>query len=307
MQATTRAREGDQHRPESNRPESTADATTPETTVVEGAQVAYAEYGDPLGDPVVVFHGTPGSRLLGKLYDEAAQVAGVRVLSFDRPGYGQSDPRDGFGATDTPDVVAGVLDAAGVDSAGLVAFSGGAPHALATAAGLPERVRGVDVVAGGVPASMRDGTPTPQRVLGALAAATPRALAGLYRGQAWAARRLPPSFVVAQYTAGDRDEDVPEAVADLVKRDFVAAMAERRDGAVRESAQFTGDWGVPLSAVDCRVRWWHGTDDDNVSLADAERVADALPDCEFRRVDADHLGALVATRTDVLGPYADTE
>jgi pimeloyl-ACP methyl ester carboxylesterase len=302
MQATTRARGGDQ-----NRPESTADATTPETTVVEGAQVAYTQYGDPLGDPVVVFHGTPGSRLLGELYDEAARRLGVRVISFDRPGYGQSDPREAYTPTDTPGVFAGVLDAAGVDSAGLVAFSGGAPHALATAASLPERVRGVDVVAGGVPASMRDGTPAPQRVLGALAAATPHALAGLYRGQVWAARRLPPSFVVAQYTADDRDEDVPEAVADLVKRDFVAAMAERRAGAVRESAQFTGDWDVPLSAVDCRVRWWHGTDDDNVPVAGAERVADALPDCDCRRIDADHLGALVATKNDVLETYADTE
>lgn len=307
MQATTRARGGNQNRPESDRTESRSDATTPKTTVVEGAQVAYTEYGDPLGEPVVVFHGTPGSRLLGELYDDAAQVAGIRVLSFDRPGYGQSDPRTDYSPTDTPNVVAGILDAAGVDSAGLVAFSGGAPHALATAASLPQRVRSVDVVAGGVPASMRDGTPAPQRVLGALAATTPRALAILYRGQAWAARHLPPSFVFAQYTADDRDDGVPEAVADVVKRDFLAAMAERRAGAVRESAQFTGDWDVSLSAVDCRVRWWHGTDDDNVPVAGAERVADALPDCEFHRVDADHLGALVATRSDVLESYADTE
>ena len=33
--------------------------------------MAYAECGDPGGVPVLFFHGTPGSRLLGALWDDA--------------------------------------------------------------------------------------------------------------------------------------------------------------------------------------------------------------------------------------------
>ena len=47
--------------------------STPETVSVEGHRVAYAEYGDPSGDPIVAFHGTPGSRLFGALLDGQAR------------------------------------------------------------------------------------------------------------------------------------------------------------------------------------------------------------------------------------------
>ncbi|WP_232703343.1 alpha/beta fold hydrolase [Halobacterium wangiae] len=274
------------------------------TAEVDGSPVAYAEFGDPDGEPVVFLHGTPGSRLLAELYDDQARTRGVRVLSFDRPGYGRTPPRAASDQTDSPALLAAVLDDAGVDSAGLVAFSGGAPHALAAAGVNTDRVRGVDVVSGGVPASFREETPTPQRVLGALAERAPLLLGGLLRGQAWAASRLPPSFVVAQYTT-DGGEDLPAAVHELVKRDFLEALAASRAGVVRESRQFTRDWAFSLECVDCEVRWWHGEDDANVPVDGARRVADALPDCEFSALaDADHLGALVESREHVLARYA---
>ena len=42
----------------------------PQTVETGRGTVAYAEYGDPDGDPVL-FHGTPGYRLLGALWDDA--------------------------------------------------------------------------------------------------------------------------------------------------------------------------------------------------------------------------------------------
>jgi len=274
------------------------------TADYDGTPVAYTEFGDPDGEPVVFFHGTPGSRLLAGLYDDPAQTRGVRVLSFDRPGYGETPPVAEYDQTDSPELLAAVLDDAGVESADLVAFSGGAPHALAAAAANADRVGDVDVVSGGVPASVREETPTPQRVLGSLAEHAPRLLGGLLRGQAWAARRLPASFVVAQYTT-DGGEDLPEAVRELVKRDFLKALAAHRAGVVRESRQFTGDWTFPLSAVDAEVRWWHGEDDANVPVDGARRVANRLPDCECSVLaGVDHLGALVESRERVLDRYA---
>ncbi|MFC3477859.1 alpha/beta fold hydrolase [Halobacterium litoreum] len=276
-----------------------------QTAEVAGEPVAYESYGDPGGEPVVFLHGTPGSRVLGELYDDAARARGVRVLAFDRPGYGQSPARDGYGPADTGDVVAAVLDDAGVESAGLLGFSGGAPHALAAATDLGDRVTRVDVVAGGVPASEREETPTPQRVLGTLAGATPRVLGGLLRGQAWLAARRPPAFVTAQYTTDGARDGVPDEVADVVKRDFLEALSERRAGVVRESRQFTEDWPTRPRDVDCEVRWFHGERDTNVPVAAARRTADALPDCDFRALaDTDHLGALVESRGAVLDAHA---
>lgn len=293
--------------PSGDRPRANAtdDPDGPQFASVDGNSVAYAAYGDPSGEPVVFFHGTPGSRLLGEVYDDVARMQGVRLFAFDRPGYGESAGWAAYESSDSGSVLAAVLDDAGVDDAGIVAFSGGTPHALAAAAEHPDRVRGVDVVSGGVPASMRDSTPTPQRVLGRLAASTPRLFGGLLRGQAWAARHLPPSFVVAQYTTDDGIDEIPDTVAATVKRDFVEAVGENRAGVRRESRQFTDDWDVSPAAVDCPVRWWHGEHDENAPLDGAERMASALPDCDLRVVsDTDHLGTLTATRDAVTERFA---
>jgi pimeloyl-ACP methyl ester carboxylesterase len=278
---------------------------TSRRVTVEGDAVAYAQYGDPDGDPVVFFHGTPGSRRLGALYADVARESGTSLLAFDRPGYGQSAPRTDHSPTDTADVVAALLDDAGHESARLLAFSGGAPHALATAAILPERVRRVDVVAGAVPPAIRESTPAPQRFLGALAGRTPRALGALFRLQTAVARTRPPAFVAAQYTA-DGSEHVPDDALAVVKRDFREALTNSRNGAVREFAQSVEDWPFDLEAVDCEVQWVHGARDDNVPLAGVRRLCEQLPDCELTVLDTDHLGALVQSRERVLdAPAAD--
>lgn len=273
---------------------------------VDGKTVAYAQYGDSDGDPVVFFHGTPGSRRLGALYDDVAEAADRSLLAFDRPGYGQSAPRPDHSPTDTAAVVAAVLDDADHESARLLAFSGGVSHALATAVALPERVRRVDVVSGAVPPAVRESTPAPQRLLGALAGRTPRVLGALFRLQTLVARARSPAFVAAQYTAEDTDHVPDEALA-VVKRDFLEALSGSRSGAVSEFAASTTDWSFDPEAVDCEVQWVHGARDDNVSLVGVRRLCETLPDCELTVLDTDHLGALVESRERVLEtPSADS-
>jgi hypothetical protein len=57
----------------------------------DGRTLAYLDSGDPEGHPVFYFHGSPGSRLEGLMYDELNQQLGIRMIVLDRPGYGLSD------------------------------------------------------------------------------------------------------------------------------------------------------------------------------------------------------------------------
>ncbi|MEJ2698283.1 MAG: alpha/beta hydrolase, partial [Desulfuromonadales bacterium] len=57
----------------------------------DGRRLGYAEFGDPLGRPVLYFHGFPASRLEARLAHEAALRTGVRLVAADRPGSGLSD------------------------------------------------------------------------------------------------------------------------------------------------------------------------------------------------------------------------
>jgi len=195
-------------------------------TTAGNRRLTYAEYGDADGVPVVFLHGTPGSYRLGELFDSDAREQGVRLIAPDRPGYGASAPWPDRSISDAGTFLTDVLDDAAVERAGIVGFSGGSAHALAGAATYPGRFSRVDAVAGTTPPSVTEATPTPQRVLAGLATIVPRVLGGLFRGQAWLASRLSPSFVVEQYA--NEAESVPEEVTETVKADFLEAFANPR-------------------------------------------------------------------------------
>ena len=302
-------------------PDSTADSTTDSTadsaadtaadatatsdpafaTLDSGQRIAYTEYGDPAGDPLLFLHGTPGSRLLASAFDSAAATAGVRLLALDRPGFGQSDPWPARSITDAGRFVTSVLDDAGVDTAALVAFSGGSQHAVATAATHGDRVSTVDIVSGATPPGASEATPTLQRVLGALATRASPLLRGLFRGQAWLAARRDPSLVVSQYRADDPEPPLDDEMAAIVKADFLEAFATSRRGAVTEFRNTATDWGVDFDTVDVPITLWHGEGDTNVPIADARRFEAALPEATLRvNEDADHLGTLVESMPDIL-------
>ena len=64
------------------------------------------EFGDPEGEPVLHFHGSPSSRLEGNLAHIAALDRGIRLLSIDRPGFGLSGYQPDRSFQDWPSDVA---------------------------------------------------------------------------------------------------------------------------------------------------------------------------------------------------------
>lgn len=80
-----------------------------------GRKLAVRDAGDPAGTPVLVQSGTPGSRYLFGPNVEDAGLRGLRLISYDRPGYGGSAPQPGRSVADrggcAGDMPAGVLRA----------------------------------------------------------------------------------------------------------------------------------------------------------------------------------------------------
>jgi pimeloyl-ACP methyl ester carboxylesterase len=107
--------------------------------------LAYEEFGDLAGRPVVLFHGAPGSRLFCP--DAAATAdAGVRLVTFDRPGYGRSDVLVDRRVADAATDFVAVLDHLDIARASLVGWSGGGPFAVATAMHARDRVDRLGIV-----------------------------------------------------------------------------------------------------------------------------------------------------------------
>src|SRR5207253_2308566 len=116
-----------------------------------GAVVAFEEYGDPNGVPVIFCHGWPSSRIMARLTDEPARDLGIRIISPDRPGISGSSLQPDRKLTDWPALVERIADHLAIRDFRMLAISGGAPYAYATAAAMPERVRAMAIVGGAPP------------------------------------------------------------------------------------------------------------------------------------------------------------
>ena len=130
--------------------------------VGDGRRLAFEVVGDPAGAPVFVIHGTPGRRLSGRHPDlSRVSAAGLRLVTYDRPGYGRSTRQPGRRVVDCVSDVATIADVLDIERFAVSGGSGGGPHALAVAAGLPERVTRVACVVGGAPYTPKTSTGLP--------------------------------------------------------------------------------------------------------------------------------------------------
>jgi pimeloyl-ACP methyl ester carboxylesterase len=109
------------------------------------------EAGEKTGRTVLVHHGTPNSRLFFGRDVERAERDGIRLISYDRPGYGGSTPQPGHTIADCVEDVRTIAAALEIERLAVWGISGGGPHAIACAALLPELVPAVAVLASPAP------------------------------------------------------------------------------------------------------------------------------------------------------------
>ncbi len=113
----------------------------------DGRTLQVLERGDPDGRPVMVLNGSPNSRLLFDPDVRRAEQQGVRLISYDRPGFGGSTRHPGREVADCAGDVRAIAAALGLERLAVWGISGGGPHAIACAARLPDLVPAVAVLA----------------------------------------------------------------------------------------------------------------------------------------------------------------
>ncbi len=129
--------------------------TYTEVTTPDGRTLEVLLGGDPEGFALVFHGGSPSAAVPYAPFDDAATAAGLRLITYSRPGYGASSPRRSEQgaprfADDVADTAA-ILDHLGVEEFVTLGWSGGGPRALGCAALLPDRCRAAASLAGVAP------------------------------------------------------------------------------------------------------------------------------------------------------------
>ncbi|GAA5879303.1 hypothetical protein JCM16303_003159 [Sporobolomyces ruberrimus] len=110
-----------------------------------GLTVSLSDVGSSTGHPVLIFLGLGSVRYLLALYDELAEIFGLRLICIDRWGLGKTSsvPDSKRGFSEWSKVVEEVVeDHLGIDEYSILAHSAGAPYAVATALSQTRKSKG---------------------------------------------------------------------------------------------------------------------------------------------------------------------
>ncbi|MEQ8825992.1 MAG: alpha/beta hydrolase [Filomicrobium sp.] len=279
----------------------------------DGRRLGYCEYGAEDGVPVFALHGTPGSRFKFAVADKAAREIGLRLISPDRWGYGLTDapPRDVSSLSHYSADLTELADALGIDKFGVVGISGGGPFAVAIAAGAPDRVQALALVAPVAPLARADervGVSLFHRFAFRGLPRLPGAVAFVFSYFRLALKFVPPLAIRAMASrASVPDRKIlarREAAEDLVST-FRAGLAKGVQGPVLDIRCFRADWELDLSSIKARARMWLGGEDRNVPVTAARRLAREIGSMELTDLPGAGHFWVVESYADVLGWLKD--
>jgi pimeloyl-ACP methyl ester carboxylesterase len=249
----------------------------------DGRMLGYAQYGQPDGEPILYFHGHPGSRLEASLAHEAAAASGFRVIALDRPGCGLSDFQQGRSITDWPADVEEATDALGINSFSVAGASGGGPYALACAWRLPGRVVRAAVISGVGPfhvPRITKGMRWQNRIFFPLAARWPALARVLMRSMRRNVISRPERTLEALARAmSPADADIvrrPE-VRPLLIADITEAFRQGAEGAAHDMVLLGRPWGFSLREIKQEVFLWQGETDTLVPPAMGRYQTEQIP------------------------------
>lgn len=237
----------------------------------DGRQLAYRDYGDPAGPPMLFFHEGLGSSLLPNGAQALALQLGLRIVSVERPGFGLSDPHPDYSFDAVAEDVVELCDQLGLRDVRLSAILSGAPSAIQTAIRLGDRASSILICSGRPPRPM----------------AKPGNLMTQFRarleGNPWLVDtfyailrlRLSPALVSRMIGTGSglspSDRAYLQAhswVVDFVSAYVSECLVKTSRGASDEVKTFRRAGNLTATELTCPLTVWHGEEDHFAPLSD---------------------------------------
>jgi pimeloyl-ACP methyl ester carboxylesterase len=254
---------------------------------INNQKLGVYEYGQEDGQVVFYFHGFPGSRLDGVLFDfePLARDLGLRIIAIDRPGIGNSDFQPNRKLQNWISTVSSIADLIKVDKFSVLAISGGAPYGFAVAYGLPDRLYSLTIVSGMGPFDYRES-------LNGTAMLIPKLNSIIRKIIVWlmniGIKKNPEKFkrnIINTLPECDNKYLVQSGKINDVVFAFQEALKQGLNGYLQEAKIYKNKWQFNLSEIRAKVILWHGTADNNVKIELAQRIESEIPDCKANYIE----------------------
>jgi pimeloyl-ACP methyl ester carboxylesterase len=243
---------------------------TQEVRGPDGRRLSVDSLGDPEGKPVFLLHGTPGGRSGPRPRGIVLYRLGIRLISYDRPGYAGSDRHAARAVASAAENVRIIADHFGLGRFSVVGRSGGAPHALACAALLPERVISAAALGSLAPRDAEEldwtagMTESNKRAYG-YAETNQKALRAMLEEQAERVGKGSEGLLsTLRSEMGNHDKEVVDDIAlrRIIADIHVEALSNNCvDGWVDDVIALSRPWGFEPEKITVPVRLWGGEDD----------------------------------------------
>ena len=261
-----------------------------------GRVLAVEEAGDPDGLAVLVHNGTPNSRHLYGPHVADATARGLRLIGYDRPGYGGSSPQPGRTVADCAADVRAICDGLGIARLVTWGISGGGPHLLATAALLgdlvvaaaslaspaPFNAEGLDWFAGMGQENVDDFKLAATGDLERIKARCEEERTEMLGATADTVAAQMPSLLTPADAAVLTGE-----LAEYLTWSEQDGLAPGAEGLIADSLAFTRDWNFEPAEIDVPMLLMHGREDKFVPVGHGQWLADHIPDVDARLLDHD--------------------
>lgn len=283
------------------------------TTLRDQRKLGWSMFGDPDGDTVFWFHGTPGARW--QLPHDAGRLAverGLRIVTVERPGTGDSTQHLYESIVEFADDLRQVTDDLGIDEFAVVGLSGGGPYLLAVAHEFGDRMK-AGVVLGGIgPTRGPDSIVSHTMLLVPAAALLERARAPLTSGLHRLVSAITPYAdpavdIFFRMLPGDRAHMTARP---LDRRQFTADLIDANDrsglgAVVNDLILFGRNWGFELRNIKVPIVFYGGSSDVIVPYLHAERQSKRVEGSRLRTYEGRGHFAGYTTPGDILDDLRD--
>ena len=254
----------------------------------DGRNLAWQEYGDPNGEPLIHCHSVLGSHQeLALNADEISRQKLVRLIVIDRPGFGASDPNPKTSYTNWVNDLVQLTDHLALEKFSLTGYAMGGIYALACAHEIPNRLNKVILISAGMPAESFSDY---EKII------------PLYKMNIRLARYLPkvykllsdvlvkgiindPAGFFNQLSEKMDKADQKIMANEVFKTEMFASLQEafRQGGKAiaYEIIQLMHDWEFEPADINVPVTLWHGDCDHHVPLVLSKRFEKHIKETKY--------------------------